>query len=169
MGYHTDFFGTFKLNKPLAENYRKYLQQFSEMRHMKRDPEVAAKIPDPFREAVNLPLGIECEFFVAGAGWAGQEKDPSILEYNNQAATQPGLWCKWEPNEEGTEIRWNNAEKFYDYVEWLQYLINNFLTPWGYSITEDSRVKYKGEEENDVGAIFVVDKIAKRTNYSVLR
>lgn len=169
MGYHTDFFGTFKLNKPLAENHKAYLQQFANMRHMRRDPKIAASISDPIRLAVDLPIGNECEFFVAGAGYAGQEKDPSIIDYNTQASTQPGLWCKWEPNEDGTEIRWNGAEKFYDYVEWLQYLVTNFLTPWGYSITEESRVKYKGEDENDVGAIFVADNVVKRTSYSVLR
>jgi hypothetical protein len=36
---------------------------------------------------------------------------------------------KWEPTEDGTAIKWNGLEKFYDSTEWMTYLIDTFLKP----------------------------------------
>ena len=60
----------------------------------------------------------------------GDKPDISVLNGNAPARTQPGLWCEWEITE--TELRWNEAEKFYDYEAWLEYLINHFFEPLGY-------------------------------------
>jgi hypothetical protein len=122
---------------------------------MKRNPEVAAKMDDPKRNAVGLPIGDEGEFFVGGDGFMGQDKDDSIKDYNYPPANQPGLWCQWIPNEEGTEIEWDGGEKFYDYVEWLEYLICKFLRPWGYTL--NGEVEWQGEERIDVGKIVAED------------
>ncbi|MEG3844580.1 hypothetical protein QT986_30660, partial [Microcoleus sp. herbarium14] len=40
-----------------------------------------------------------------------------------------------------------------DYVEWLQYLIDNFLKPWGYVLRGE--VNWQGEREEDAGMIWV--------------
>jgi hypothetical protein len=66
---------------------------------------------------------------------------------------QPGYWCQWTPNAEGTVIAWDEGEKFYNYVEWLVYLIENFLKPWGRSLTGE--VSWRGEEHEDFGRIVV--------------
>ena len=50
---------------------------------------------------------------------------------------QPGLWCGWRPNEDGTVIEHDGGEKFYDYTEWIQYLVHHFLEPWGYKLNGD--------------------------------
>ena len=52
---------------------------------------------------------------------------------------QPGLWCQWVPSSDGTEIAWDEGEKFYNYEEWMQYLLDHFLTPWGYLVAGDGR------------------------------
>ena len=76
-------------------------------------------------------------------------------DYNEVEPGLPGLWCQWIPNRNNTGIEWDGGEKFYDYIEWLQYIIDNFLEPEGYEITEDSKVSYRGEKFEDVGYIYV--------------
>ena len=66
---------------------------------------------------------------------------------------QPGLWCNWELDDTGTELKWNGAEKFYNYIEWLEYLIQHFFTPW--NIKLNGKIKWNGEDSNDVGLITV--------------
>lgn len=157
MGYTTEFYGQFDLDKPLTQAHLYYLNAFADTRRMKRNSNKLAKVPDPAREAVGLPVGIEGEYFVAGKGYAGQDRDDSILDYNCPAKTQPGLWNKWVPTEDGTGIEWSGAEKFYDYVEWLEYMVENFLKPWGYTL--NGSVKWRGEDFDDMGVITVKDNL----------
>jgi len=79
----------------------------------------------------------------------------------------PGLWCQWIPVDEESHlpcegidnltryIGWDGGEKFYRYVEWLEFLIRNFLEPWGYKL--NGAVKYRGEDFDDFGTITVKD------------
>ena len=145
MGYTTDFKGGFEINKPLREELKNYLTKFSETRRMKR------KLDDKF--------GVEGEFYVDGGGYAGQDRESNIIDYNLPPKTQPGLWCQWIPNEDGTEIVWDGGEKFYKYVEWLEYIIKNFLEPEGYVL--NGEVYFQGEDYNDNGVIVVTDNKVK--------
>lgn len=92
--------------------------------------------------------------------------DESIINHNLQPETQPGLWCQWIPSSDGTKIEWGEGEKFYNYIEWLQYLISNFLIPWGYRLNGD--VSFQGEDEDDNGIIVVTDNIITVQNGSAL-
>lgn len=141
MGYTTDFSGEFKLNKPLDAKLKAFLEKFATTRRVAR----------------NLPAeyGIEGEFFVDGKGSYGQDNDPSVIDGNTPPRTQPGLWCQWVPTEDGTAIVWDEGEKFYEYIEWLEYIVKNFLAPNGYSITGD--VNWYGEDRDDIGLIRVVN------------
>ena len=151
MGYTTYFQGEFGLDRPLTEEHAAYLRKFNNTRRMGRDSDKAVELPDPIREAVELPIGTEGEFFVGAGGFAGQDSDPSVTDYNSPPSTQPGLWCQWTPNEAGTAIVWDDGEKFYYYTEWLQYIITNFLQPWGYTL--NGTVEWDGEEPGDIGQI----------------
>lgn len=157
MGYTTDFEGQFELDRQLDPEHAAYLRKFSDTRRMKRDRVALSMTPDPVRRAVLLPLGDEGEYFVGATGWAGQDHDDSIIDYNQPPTSQPGLWCQWVPTEDDDGIEWNGAEKFYDYVEWLQYLIDHFLKPWGYRL--NGSVKWSGEEVTDIGLIDVKDNV----------
>jgi hypothetical protein len=137
----------------LGPRHAAYLKQFSQTRRMRRDAGRAALLPDPVREAVGLPPGNEGGYFVGGGGVAGQDQDASILDYNTPPAGQPALWCRWMPDESRTAIVWNRREKFYSYVEWLEYLIHHFLTPWGYVL--DGKMTWQGEQDDDHGTITV--------------
>jgi hypothetical protein len=159
MGYTTDFTGQFTFDKPLASHHLQYLKRFSDMRHMKRDVKKLEQLEDPDRIAVGLPLGVQGEFFVGiDDGNANQDMfrhDGSILDHNNEPGTQPGLWCDWVPDDDGVVLEWNGGEKFYRYIDWLEYLIANFIDPWGYVL--NGEVEWRGEDKSDVGKIIVKD------------
>jgi hypothetical protein len=154
MGYTTDFTGQFNLYRQLEEHHLAYLIAFSETRRMKRDPSKLSS--DPLRSRVNLQAGIDGEYHVAGESVRNDVRnDRSVVDVNKPPVTQPGLWCQWRPNQTGTAIEWDGTEKFYNYVEWIKYLIDHFLAPWGYRL--NGVVEWQGEESDDVGTITIVD------------
>lgn len=153
MGYTTEFEGSFRLDRPLRPEQVQYLQQFNGTRRMSRDAKIAASLPDPLRQAVGLPIGENGGYFVGGTGMAGQDDDASVVDYNSPPSEQPSLWCQWRPTDDGTAIEWDGGEKFYDYAEWLCFIIVHFLAPWGYVL--DGEVKWSGEEEEDAGILRV--------------
>jgi len=153
MGYTTDFNGELKVTPALKPRHAAYLRQFAETRRMKRDAKKTEDRPDPVREAAGLGVGPEGGYFVGEGGYAGQDDGPDVLEHNEPPTGQPGLWCQWVPNEDGSAIVWDEGEKFYNYVDWLDYLIANFLKPWGYRL--DGDVEWQGEESDDRGIIHV--------------
>jgi hypothetical protein len=138
----------------LRPEHAAYLKAFSETRRIKRDEAIAAGLPDPIRVAAGLPLGREAGYFVGGEGFHGQLDDDSVIDGNRPPRGQPGLWCQWIPDEDGTAIVWDGVEKFYYYGEWLRYLLKHFLAPWGYVL--NGEMKWQGEDESDVGTIVVV-------------
>ena len=150
MGYDTEFSGSFQLDKPLTATHKAYLEAFADSRRIKRHVADLEKYPDPLRVAVDLPLGIQGEYFV---GTEEGVDGPSIADYNHPPSSQPGLNCQWIPNADGTAIEWDEGEKFCEYIEWLEYIIKNFLTPWGYVL--NGKVSWYGEENSDQGVIHV--------------
>jgi hypothetical protein len=157
MGYHTSFRGKFNTSRPLTEDEIKYLKLFSETRRMQRKADVASLFDDPVREAIGLPVGDEGEYFVGASGYYGQDNDESVIDYNNSPRNQPGLWCKWAPTADGNAIEWNGTEKFYNYIEWIHYIIDHFLKRWG--VVLNGTVNWYGEDRDDVGAIIIQDNV----------
>ena len=157
MGYTTDFTGSFKVTPDLTAKHLVYLNTFAKTRRMKRNAKLTAKRPDPVRATVDLPVGKEGGYFVGDTSYYGQTKTSDVLDYNNPPSEQPGLWCQWVPSEDGSAIVWDEGEKFYNYVEWLRYLIEHFLAPWGYKL--NGSVEWRGEEDDDRGRIVVKDNI----------
>lgn len=85
--------------------------------------------------------------------------------YKNKNVIQPGLWCQWTigdedgvPTDDVQSVRticWDGNEKFYEYVNWLKYIIHHFLKPWGYKL--NGSVEWRGEDWSDTGKIIVTD------------
>lgn len=69
----------------------------------------------------------------------------------------PGFWCQWRPTDDGEYLEWDGGEKFYDYVAWLNYLIANFVEPWG--LTLNGSIEWQGEESDDLGRIDVNNNV----------
>lgn len=155
MGYNTDFGGSFTLTPALSEAQQTYLIDFSESKHMKRNAAKCSGIADPVREAVGLPVGVEGEYcvFNANDGSYGQSVDASVIDSDIAASTQPSYpWCGWMPAENGSKLKWGEMEKAYDYLEWLKYINESFLKPWGVVI--DGKVHWSGDDVEDNGTIF---------------
>ena len=151
MGYDTTFTGEFNLDKPLDPRHKAYLDAFANTRRVTRDPVVNATMMDAIRVAAGLSY--KPEYYVGSAtdGDFGQSSTPDIIDGNRPPEGQPSLWCDWAPNEDGTAIVWTESEKFYQYIEWITYLVENFLRPWGYVL--NGMVSWQGEEPGDVGVI----------------
>jgi len=174
MGYTTEFVGEFRVEPPLSEHHRAYLEKFARHRRMKWDEAVVASLPDPVRERVGLPVGKDGAYFL-GTDNPNATQQTGLIDYNEppgslsceemksrgldyghrEPGQQPGLWCQWAPNADGTAIVWDEGEKFYRYVEWLRYLVENFLAPWGYKISGE--VGWQGEDGDDRGVIYAKD------------
>lgn len=157
MGYSTDFSGYFSVQPPLDEKQVAYLIKFSETRRMKRDPSIAEDMRDPVRQAVGLPIGDEGGYFTGGLGMMGQDSDESVVNHICHPDDQPGLWCQWFPTEDGSEIIWDGNENFYDYTEWLKYIVEHFLEPWGRKI--NGEVHWQGKDSRDSGIIYAKDNM----------
>ena len=136
MGYTTEFDGKFTFDKQLDKETFTLLKGLSETRRMKRR--------------------MDDVFYVGGEGFYQPEnRDDTIVDYNTPPANQPSLWLQWAPTETGKYLEWDGGEKFYNYIEWLEYLIEKVLIPNGYKL--NGEVKYYGEETNDKGTITIID------------
>ena len=174
MGYTTDFEGSLQIKKPLTKKQVDYINRLASTRRMKRDVNKLMELykgnhGNPFaKDKTNAQevYGYDGQFFARDDGQSGQNRDASIIDYNiapgqsgfmrgETEKGQPGLWCQWEINEDGTELSWNGGEKFYNYIEWLNYLIKSFFKPWGRKLTGE--LFWYGEEREDMGKIKVRD------------
>ena len=143
MGYSTDFDGEFTITPKLSSDDNTFLTKFANTRRIARN--------------VGVEYGHEGEFYVDGSGDFGQEKDDTIIDFNRPPNTQPGLWCEWIPNDNGDALEWNGGEKFYNYTEWLQYLIDKILLPRGYTV--NGECLWNGEDSADFGKIVVLNNL----------
>lgn len=158
MGYTTDFFGSLSFNKPVEEWLVKYINQFSEVRHMKRDVSmIKEKFPNWRDLCFRGVLGVDGEYFIGGGmNFFNDPPDDTIVNHNMPPHTQPELWCQWIIDDYGN-LAWDGGEKFYEYVEWLKYLIDNFFAPLGYSL--NGEIEFQGEDYEDFGTIFVENNL----------
>ena len=146
MGYQTEFEGRIEIVPALNAEEIAYLIKFSETRRMDRE---------------NGP------YFVDGEGAWGQGNGPdAVYNHNNPHPSQPGLWCKWAPTEDGTALEWNEHEKFYDSAEWMQYLMDHFVgytpaakaeLPFLQGHTCNGTISAQGEDPGDSWLLAVKD------------
>lgn len=66
------------------------------------------------------------------------EKFCSIRHDDYEKKGMPGIWCDWQFSPD--YIFWNGHEKSYDMVEWMEFLIKNFLCPEGMGYTVNGRL-----------------------------
>lgn len=87
--------------------------------------------------------------------------DGYYAEFMETPDTIPDSYNKWEPSEDGTQIVWNQAEKFYDYIHWLRWIVKHYLKPRG--LVLNGEIRWQGEDMEDVGVINATDnKITTR-------
>lgn len=151
MGYTTDLYGTLKTNRPMTVKEKTFIEKLSSTRRMARN--------------VGPEFGVEGEFYVDGGGDFGQAHEDNVIDHNVPPKTQPGLWCQWVPTEDGTGLEWDGNEKFYYYVEWLEYIINSvfphILEDGDEPLVLNGDVEWYGEDADDRGIIRVRDNKVK--------
>jgi hypothetical protein len=157
MGYSTDFFGSVEVDKRVDDETYELLMGLSNTRRMKRDPKKLAERLKMTEQEVLDKYGEDCQLWVGDQDNFGQNETPDVVNGNGPPKGQPGLWCKWEMDEDQKTIQWNGAEKFYDYVEWMQYLIDVVLAPKGYVV--NGEIEWQGEERDDKGLLCVVNNV----------
>ena len=66
----------------------------------------------------------------------------------------PDSYCDWVvPHEARDTFRWDGSEKFYNWGDWIRYLIAEFFAPRGYAL--NGEMKWRGKDALDVGRITV--------------
>lgn len=113
MGYDTEFEGALRVEPPLDAEEVAFLRRFARSRRMKRK----------------------------GGPYINSSDERDVLDFNTPPEGQPGLWCDWEPSDDGSTIEWNHAEKSYDSTEWIKYLIEHFLKPGALAIGQVAAIK----------------------------
>ena len=153
MGYSTYFESGFTFDKPVTEEFKKYINNFSASRRMMRDNDKIKEIYPNWKDlCFNSELGLNGEYFIGGGNTSIFENDKSVIDYNIPPSNQPGLWCQWVITDDCTQLVWDGCEKFYNYKKWLLYLIENFILPSGYKL--NGEVSWY-DDYGDTGVIFV--------------
>lgn len=154
MGYTTDFSGELDLTPAASPELTEYINRFASTRRIKRDVQELMRVYAG-EHGLNESYGIEGEFFAYDDGDFGQNEYTGVIDQNTTPSTQPGLWSQWVLSDDGTRLEWDGGEKFYNYVEWLNYYIKNFLAPNG--ILLNGEIRWTGEDSDDMGKIVVKD------------
>lgn len=176
MGYTTDFDGSLKLSRPATEQERDYINLISATRRMKRDVNKLMKMYEgkhgyPFakEQTPEAIYGRYGEFFAYDEAGYDEYSDESVIDHNlapgeiyflsgsKNGNGQPGLWCQWVITNDGKNLEHDGGEKFYNYIEWLQYLIKYFFEPWGIKL--NGEITWEGEESSDIGKIVVANNM----------
>ena len=148
MGYTTTLTGHLSFNKKPNNELKKYINNFSKSRRMKRDVNKIKELDANWQNnCFKGKLGLEGEYYIS-------KDENSVINYNCPPSTQPSLWCDWIINDKD-ELVWDGIEKFYNYKEWLEYLIKNFFEGDGYIL--NGEIEFQGEYEEDHGFIVVKD------------
>lgn len=77
--------------------------------------------------------------------------------YKKFADKKPNSYLQWYPTDDGKGLEWDGGEKFYNYIEWLEWLVEKFFKPKG--IKCNGIINWQGEEIGDLGKITVTDNV----------
>jgi len=161
MGYTTTFEGSFQVDGPLSAAALDLIHGLSTTRRMKRDSQKLADRLGITLEECLAKYGEEGQLYCGEREFFGQAETSDIIDFNSPPVGQPGLWCQWIYDEDTGTIAWNEAEKFYFYVEWIEYLIQKVIVPEGRAL--NGSVRYCGEEDWDVGTIHIENNVVTKS------
>lgn len=169
MGYYTNFTGSVNIDPPLSEEMESYLKRFFNTRHYIRDK---TKILDALNiyglsmESFTPPGTSDCgsngELFAADYNKPAMDRyghdvyfNNDEIDYNRPPTEIPSLWCGFELKGKDTLVLLDG--KNYEYVAWLEFLINKLLKPRGYTL--NGYIEFDGEDDDDNGCIQITDNV----------
>ena len=82
---------------------------------------------------------------------------------------QPASYCQWwyYINSRGDPvIEWDQNEKFYYYIPWITYIVDEILSPRNYSLT--GTMEWTGEA-GDAGKIVIINNVINVTEFDLYR
>lgn len=176
MGYQTVLGGSFSVTTVVTKKFMNFINRFSETRRMMRNPQIIKEM-DPYwaKRCFRGQLGDQAGYYtppkIIKSNWLpthvkapnkkttvknllGDVQDKSVVNCDCPPVNQPGFKCNWIMPDR-TTLQWNGSEKFVDYIEWLEYVIEHFFKPSGYVL--NGVVFWQGDDFNDSGAITVRD------------
>ena len=162
MGYNTCFEGSINIDKPVDEETKKLLHGLNTTRRMKRNVNKLAELLNISVENCIELYGDQGQLYFNNDGEMGQSITKDIVNYNDPPTSQPGLWCNWRLNEQNNTIEWDEGDKFYDFIEWMEYLVK-ILSNRGYIL--NGQISWEGEDCDDTGTITVENhKVSSKYN-----
>ena len=66
------------------------------------------------------------------------------------------MWCQWILDENINSLVWDEQDKFYEFEEWMIYLVN-ILSKRNYIL--NGEIDWEGEDQDDKGTIIVKDNV----------
>lgn len=163
MSYTYDLIGKLSVSPPLSPAQVAYLQEFSHSYRHKFAPQWQSW-PNPLREAVGLPVGIDGAYISSAMGTGADFLDNCFQVDTDPPDNQPSFQCCWTTNAQGSTVHWNKLQRTFAPVEWLNYLIAHFFEPWGVAL--NGVVQCHGEEEDDRSLIVVNKNLVRHTGKS---
>lgn len=152
MSYTYDLFGTLSVSPPLSPAQVAYIQEFSHSYRHKFAPKWQSW-PNPLREAVGLPVGIDGEYISSAMGTGSDFIDNCMEVDTDTPNNQPSFQCCWTANNKGIVVQWNKLGRTFAPAPWLEYMIEHFFKPWGVML--NGKVECHGEEKDDRTLIVV--------------
>ena len=168
MSNMTNLYGHFVLDRPLTAEQIAYLEHFLQMKRYIWDEAFIQGFPDPLREAVSLPVGLQGMYFTGcndqtfdalQPGIIRDYFDPFKVPYEPEEVQQevkaryplvlalPRGHAPWGPTADDMGMSGDRVDNWREPVAWLQFLLDHFLLPWGYELKGEVVYKtFEGEE-----------------------
>lgn len=129
MGYDTNFDGSIDIQPALSKELTDYIRQFSNIRHFKRD---ISKIHE-LNGGLGLSFCLNGNPGEDGCFYIGNDLKTDLVSVSNDEVLD-GLsyWCDFTVKPDGTKILWTQAGKTRCGLEWVTFMINHLIAPFGH-------------------------------------
>lgn len=137
MGYDTTFAGEIEVRPTLPP---RFVSKFNEMRRRRNN-----KYGDG-------EMGSFDHVYYGKVGLMGQTREDA-----QGLSVVPGVWCQWEivvGGDQASSVQWDGDDKFYDYEEWLAYVVALIKTEFPAS-EFSGEIRWWGEDPSDLGCLRV--------------
>lgn len=162
--------GELKLSPALTNRESNFLKDFAKTRHFHRSWRVeddnGKNWVDPnndFRPTFSDPKYKEI-YLRSNINNNKEQKQYELnkwrcIDYHKANPGMPSLYCHWIPLDDNKTLKWDN-EDFSKGLDWLKFIIENYINPWRYQLNGELYVTNADSEfPFESGKIIVTDNI----------